>query len=191
MLKLLTVVLLAAVSLPRAAEAHCDTLDGPVVKAGQQALDTGTIAHALAWVAPEHEAELTRAFERARKVRDLDDDARDLADQFFLETLVRLHREGEGEPYTGLKPAGEGHTRAIVSADRAVASGKLGATRKLLTRAVTKQLEHRFDAVRRHRKYRATDVDAAREYVAAYVAFIHYVEGIHRAVRAGGAHAAH
>jgi hypothetical protein len=32
--------------------------------------------------------------------------SREVADRHFFETVVRLHRAGEGAPYTGLKPAG-------------------------------------------------------------------------------------
>ena len=81
---------------------HCDSMDGPVVKAAQRALATGEVNHALIWVQAQGEAEVRAAFTKALAVRKLSPDAKDLADLYFFETLVRVHRAGEGEPYTGL-----------------------------------------------------------------------------------------
>src|SRR5512145_18046 len=92
--------------VPRAAIAHCDTLDGPVVKDARAALDSKDVTAVLKWVRQDKEAEIREAFQHALGVRALGSEARALADRFFFETLVRVHREGEGAPYTGLKPAG-------------------------------------------------------------------------------------
>ena len=81
---------------PARARAHCDSLDGPVVKAALEALDTRNPAYALIWVTAADEPEIRSAFERTLAVRALGPQARDLADRFFLETLVRVHRAGEG-----------------------------------------------------------------------------------------------
>ena len=88
--------------------AHCDSLDGPVVKAAQLALDARNPAFALMWVQPKDEPEIQTAFERTLTVRSLSPQAQELADRFFFETLVRVHRAREGAPFTGLKPAGRG-----------------------------------------------------------------------------------
>ena len=176
---------------PRVASAHCDTVDGPVVAAGKKALDSGNLSHALVWIQSENADELRGVFARVIEVRANEGTARELADRYFLETLVRLHRAGEGEPFTGLKPAGEGHTRAIRSADAAVARGSVAGTRKLLTAAMKKGLKKKFAAVQHHRRYDVDDVAAGREYVEAYVSFVHYVEGLHGAISGGGAHAGH
>jgi hypothetical protein len=82
------------------------SLDGPVVKAAQRALDTRNPAFALIWVQATDEPEIRTAFERTLAVRGLSPQAKQLADRFFFETLVRVHRAGEGAPFTGLKPAG-------------------------------------------------------------------------------------
>jgi len=84
---------------------HCDTMDGPVVKAAKIALDKGNVNLILPWVPKRAEAELKKAFEKTLRARKLGKEAAELADYWFLETAVRLHREGEGAPYTGLKPA--------------------------------------------------------------------------------------
>lgn len=86
--------------------AHCDSLDGPVVKAAQRALDTRNPAFALIWVQEKDEPEIRSTFERTLAVRALSPQAKALADRFFFETLVRVHRAGEGAPFTGLKPDG-------------------------------------------------------------------------------------
>lgn len=162
--------------MPADAFAHCDTMDGPVVKAGEKALDTGELDYALVWVKPAAEAELRAAFKKALEVRKLGGAARELADTYFFETLVRLHRAGEGAPYTGLKPKGTDLGPAIPAADAAIDSGSTRALAKLITDATTKGLAHRFESVVAARKYGVHDVAAGRRYVESYVLFIHYVE---------------
>ena len=85
--------------------AHCDTLDGPVVKTARAALEKGDVTPILKWVKKENEAEIRDLFKKTLSVRSKGKEAQELADMYFLETLVRVHRAGEGEPYTGLKPS--------------------------------------------------------------------------------------
>ena len=108
--------------------AHCDSLDGPVVKAAQQALETRDLSQVLIWVRPEDEPEVRAAFEKTLAVRVLNSQAHLLADRFFFETVVRLHRAGEGASYTGLQPAGRDLGPAIPAADRALDDGSLDAS---------------------------------------------------------------
>jgi hypothetical protein len=184
----LLLVVAAVVATPGIASAHCDTMDGPVVIAGKRALDSGELAHASIWIDAAVEGELREAFAAAREVRRGTPRARAVADRWFLETLVRLHRAGEGEPYAGLRPAGAGATPAIAAADHAVESGKLQPVVELITHAVHARLEDRFAPLRRPRAA-ATDVAAGRAWVKAYVAFMHTVEGLHAAA-GGDAHQA-
>jgi hypothetical protein len=163
----------------RPAFAHCDTYDGPVVKAGQKALATGDLDVALIWIKPAEEPELRAAFKQALAVRALGNEARELADRYFLETLVRLHRAGEGMPYTGIKPKGTDIGVAIPAADAAIASGSARALNKLVTDAVQNGIQERFARVRAKRNFNAHDVAAGREYVEAYVTFMHYVEEVY------------
>jgi hypothetical protein len=86
---------------PAAAIAHCDALDGPVVKAAQRALDSGDIAGVLIWVQAADEAEIRDVYHRVRLVRAHGGNAKTLADRYFFETVVRVHRAGEGQPFTG------------------------------------------------------------------------------------------
>lgn len=178
-----------SVALPSTATAHCDSYDGPVVKAGQKALETGDLDHALIWIKPVTEPELRAAFRQAQKVRGLGADARELADSYFLETLVRLHRAGEGEPYTGLKPKGTDLGPVVPVADAAVASGSIRALSKLITDTTSEGLQHRLEGVVAKRKFKPRDVERGREYVEAYTTFMHYAEQLHAAATAH--HTAH
>jgi len=161
--------------------AHCDGLDGPVVKAAQRALESGNVNLALVWVQPGDELELREAFRQSLEVRSLGPDARALADRHFYETIVRLHRTGEGAAYTGLAPAGRDLGPAIPAADLAVASGDLEALERLLTEGVLHGLDVHFAELREKSAYDVDDVAAGRDYVRAYVEFVHYVERVHQA----------
>lgn len=161
--------------------AHCDGLDGPVVKAAQEALAKGDVNLVLIWVQRSDEAEIRRAFERTMNVRKLGSQAKDLADTYFYETLVRTHRAGEGAPFTGLKPAGRDLGPAIPAADQALKSGDVTPLTDLLLETTRSGLTDRFKLAMAARKFSTQDVDAGRVYVAKYVAFIHYVEGMYEA----------
>lgn len=163
------------------ANAHCDGLDGPVVAAAQEALAKGDANLVLIWVHASDEAEIRRAFERTLKVRKLGPEARQVADTYFFETLVRIHRAGEGAPFTGLKPAGRDLGPAIPAADQALESGDVTPLTHLLVDRMRSGLNERFNAAMTTRKFDAKDVDAGRKYVEQYVAFIHYVEGMYEA----------
>ena len=89
---LVTLVILAPASQ---LSAHCDALDGPVVQAAKQALELGDVTPALKWVSGDQEQEIRTVFAQTLEVRGVTDEARDLADRFFFETLVRIHRAGE------------------------------------------------------------------------------------------------
>lgn len=168
--------------------AHCDTMDGPVVIDAKIALEKKNITPVLKWIKPEHEAELKTAFARTLAVRTQGKEARELADQFFFETLVRVHRAGEGAPYTGLKPAGTKLDPAIEAADHALDSGKADALIKTVTEEVAAGIRQRFTEAVEKKKYAEHNVEAGREYVAAYVEFVHYVEGLHTTATRAAAH---
>ena len=161
---------------PARALAHCDGLDGPVVKAAQRALETRNPALVLIWVQEQDEPEIRKTFEQTLAVRVLSPQARELADRFFFETLVRVHRAGEGAPFTGLKPAGLDLGPAIPAADEAVRVGSVEPVRHLLTVAIQERLRQQFGEVMATRTFEPDDVTAGRAYVKAYVEFIHVVE---------------
>jgi hypothetical protein len=157
---------------------HCDTLDGPVVKTARAALEKGDVTPVLKWVKKEDEKEVADLFRKTLTARGQGKEARELADMYFLETLVRLHRAGEGEPYTGLKPAGMVEP-AVLEADRALENGSAEKLVKLITEAASKGIRERFKRARETKKHGDESVEAGREFVEAYVQFTHYVERLH------------
>lgn len=169
---------------PSRVSAHCDGIDGPVVTAAQRALDSGNVNLVLIWVQKTDEAEIKQAFERAAAVRQLNPQAKELADMYFFETLVRIHRAGEGAPYTGLQPAGRDLGPAIPAADNALRTGSVEPLVNLLTEAVAQAVREHFAAANGKKTYDKNDVDAGRKYVQAYVPFVHYVERIYEAATA-------
>jgi hypothetical protein len=172
------------------ARAHCDTLNGPVVIAARLALEKGDVTPVLKWVKPEAEAEIRAAFRQTLAVRKAGPQARDLADRYFFETLVRIHRAGEGAPYTGLKPATTPVEPAVQAADKALdGTGSIDAVVKLVAGDITSGIRHRWQRAEEARKHANDSVEAGRRYVEAYVEYVHYVENLH--VAASTAHSEH
>jgi hypothetical protein len=162
--------------------AHCDSLDGPVVKAAQRALETRSLSQVLMWVQADDEPEIRAAFEQTLIVRALSPQGRELADRYFFETVVRVHRAREGASYTGLKAAGRDLGPAIPAADKALDEGSLRPVITLLTKGVEDGLRRQFDEVITAKHFKPGDVVAGREYVRTYVEFIHYVERLYEAI---------
>jgi len=181
--------LLGAVLLTSStARAHCDTLDGPVVATAKVALAKGDITPVLKWVKPEAESELKSAFARALAVRGKGPEAQALADQYFFENLVRIHRAGEGAPYTGILPAGTPIEPAIALAEKALESGNADQLVKGITHHVEEGIRGRFTRAAAAKKRADESVMAGREFVEAYVEFIHYVERLHLDATTPAAH---
>ncbi len=174
----LVIAALACAFVPKTGHAHCDTLDGPVVAAARMALDKGDITLVLKWVRKEDEQQIKKAFQETLGVRRLGEQARALADMYFFETLVRIHRAAEGAPYTGLKPAGQ--VEPVVSAaDSAIEKGSVDDLAKEVSALVTSGIHQRFERLMQAKKHSDETVASGREYVEAYVEFVHYVERLH------------
>jgi hypothetical protein len=193
-LALASAVALALLVPSGTAMAHCDTLDGPVVAAARLALQKGDVTPALKWVKAAGEAEIRQAFEQTLAVRKAGAQARDLADRYFFETLVRVHRQGEGAPYTGLKPAGTALDAAVAAADKAIEDGSVDRLSELVAGDVRAGIRSRFARVAEARTHADHSVEAGREFVEAYVDYVHYIENIHllatgKAPAHGNAHA--
>lgn len=166
--------------------AHCDTVSGPVIQEAKAALERGNVMPLLKWVKKEYEAEVTAAFKKAAAVRKKGPDVQELADQYFIETLVRVHRAGEGEPYTGIK--NELTDPIIALADKALTDGSADYIIKQLNAHAAKAIEQRFKLVLEAERAKDTNVEAGRKYVEAYVNYIHFIEGLHRAIISTGEH---
>jgi len=179
-----------AVLLPQHARAHCDTLDGPVVIDARAALAAGDVTPVLKWIAPQDEATIKRIFEHVLKVRQTGEEARSLADMYLFETVVRVHRASEGAPYTGLKPAGTDPGPVVRAADAALETGSVDALVAKVTEHVAEGIRQRYAEAAEAKAHKDHTVEAGREFVAAYVQFVHYVENLHNAVAGhGGQHA--
>ncbi|MEP1217089.1 MAG: DUF6448 family protein [Marinobacter sp.] len=156
--------------------AHCDSMDGPVIEDARTALKEQSVQPVLKWIDPTDEKNLTAAFNDTLEVRVASPQARKLADKYFFETLVRLHRITEGAPYTGLKPAGSASV-AAKAADKALAEGKVDALAQKLgenvTNFVTKQFRETIEDAN------AESVPDGRQFVDNYVRYVHAIEEIH------------
>src|SRR5664280_689191 len=126
---------------------HCDTMDGPVVTAAREALEAENIKLILAYVPESGAAEVKSAFEKVLRARKTNPAALEVADLYFFETVVRIHRAGEGAPYTGLKPAGLDLGPAIPAADKAIETGVVEPLVKLITSESANGIRGRFQKV--------------------------------------------
>ena len=174
-------------SFSGSASAHCDTLDGPVVKDARLALEKKDITPILKWVRSADEQKIRDAFQKTLTVRTKGAEAKELSDRYFLETLVRIHRAGEGAPYTGLKPAGAVDP-AVALADKALGTGSVDKLVDALTSGMAKGIRKRFQHTHQNLEHVDESVAAGREYVNAYVIFTHYVEGLHTVIKGKGGH---
>ena len=172
---------------------HCDTMDGPLVTLAKRALEEKNVNLVLPWVRAEDDDEIRHVFDHAQAVRELGPKARALADRHFFETLVRIHRAGEGAPFTGLKPAGLDLGPAVPAADRSLKVGSADEVVTLLVDAVRAGVHAHFHAAAERQAFDVNDVAAGRKYVEAYVPYVHYVERLWQAATGPvhGHHAEH
>jgi hypothetical protein len=192
MKRLWTLMLLGGVVLwPLGVDAHCDAVDGPVATAALKALETRNVNLILPYAPAEAEPALAAAFEQALVVRTMGSEAKALADRYFMETAVRLHRAGEHAPYTGLQPAGTDFGPAIPAAEKALESGALEPVLTLISREVARGITERLEQATAKKgvtkePMAAAGVPLARERVRAELDFIGYVERLHLATKGGG-----
>lgn len=169
--------------------AHCDSMSGPVIPEATAALEKGDITPILKWLKPEYEAEVKTVFSMAIQVRDKGPEAKKLADKYFLETLIRLHRAGEGAPYTGIKETPP--EKIIILTDQAFASGSADELIEKIQTHLAAAIKEKFKKALQASKNKDKSVESGREFVEAYVQYTHYVEGIHAAIMSTGSHHGH
>lgn len=157
--------------------AHCDTMDGPVIADAKKAITEKNVNYVLKWVRPQDEAEIKYAFNLSMKVRVLSPEAKELSDKYFFETLVRVHRNGEGVPFTGVKPSGTPIDEKILAADKSIEIGNLSPLNNMVPKEKQPELTERFKKVMSLRNFDVNNVEAGREYIEAYVQFFHFAEG--------------
>lgn len=175
-----------SIFLVAGALAHCDTTGGPIIPEAKAALEKGNVTPILKWVKPESESEIRTAFAKAVAVRAKGPEAKALADQYFLETLVRVHRAGEGAPYSGIKD--EPVEPVVAMADAALANGSADEMIAKISNHLAQAIRDKFERAAAAKKDKDASVAAGREFVEAYVTYMHYVEGVHAAIVSAGGH---
>lgn len=173
-------------SLP--ASAHCDSYDGPTIKDAMKALETNNVNLVLKWITKEQEQEVTSLFHKTSSLRDGDKEVYAIVEKYFFETLVRLHRETEGAPYTGLKPAGT--TKEIIQlSDHAIESKDIDDLLQKLNKHMGKAVDQKYQKVAALDLTKNESPEKGREFVEAYVDFTHTLEAIHDIIEKGSGHA--
>lgn len=163
---------------------HCDAIDGPVVKAARKALEQRDVNIALAYVHKDGEDEVRRAFERTLPLHTNGSQAREIADLYFFETVVRVHRAGEGAPYTGLKPAGLDVGPVIPVAEKAIDSGKQNDLLGILTDALHEEVTRRFERVKKLATEAAVGLEENRAYVQAMLGLQVWSNKVYHTIKA-------
>lgn len=174
-------------ALPQLVSAHCDSYDGPVIKDALKALKGNNVDLVLKWVEPKYEEEITEKFNQTLKLTGSNEEVNKVLETHFLETLVRLHREGEGEPYTGLKPSGS-TTPMIRMADTALEENDIEGLVKGVNAHFEKVLREKYAKAMELRKTKEESVDMGRAYVAAYVEYTHTLEGLEHMLEGTSGH---
>jgi hypothetical protein len=163
---------------------HCDTWDGPVVTAAMRALEAENVELILPYVPKDGEAEVSKAYQQVMRVRKQGAEARELADRYFFETVVRIHRAGEGAAYTGLKPAGLDTGPIIPIAERAIETGDPDELLDVLAHMVRAEVKQRFERMLELRRHADHSVDAARAYVQAMLGLQVYAHTLYERIKA-------
>ncbi|GLC29536.1 DUF6448 family protein [Clostridium omnivorum] len=176
-LRSLVMALAIVAAIPTMASAHCDTMDGPTVGDAKKAIESNNVNYVLKWVTPENEKEVSKIFDLSMKVRKLSPEAEELADNYLFENLVRIHRAGEGAPFTGVKPSGTPIDEKVLAADKSIEVGNLSPLEKYVEKDKMPELKERFDKVMSLKNFDVNNVEAGREYIEAYVKYFHFAEG--------------
>lgn len=175
-------------SLP--AYAHCDSYDGPTIKDAIEALETNNVNLVLKWITSEQEKEIIPLFNKTYTLKSSDKEIYTIVEKHFFETLVRLHRETEGAPFTGLKPAGT--TKKIIQlSDQAIKSKNIDELLDKLNNHIGLIIKEKYEKVAMLDKVKNDTPEKGRKYVEAYVDYTHTIEAIHDIVDQGGTHSAH
>lgn len=167
--------------------AHCDTMSGPVAVAAAKALESGNIELIQIWVGQEQEKELQERFVDCLSVRKMGGQAKELAERYFIETAIRLHRQAEGMPFTGVKPA-QPLPPDVAAAEKALQSGDMKIVTDLLSEELKSQTEKWFSKAMQAKKHKDESLNAGREWVDAYVKYVVYCHGLYLQIKAGPQH---
>ncbi len=167
--------------------AHCDSYDGPTVKDALKALETNNVSLVLKWISPNQEKEIIPLFNKTVALRSGDKEVYAIVEKHFLETLVRLHRETEKAPYTGLKAAGTTKPIVLLS-DQALKDHDIDGLLSKLNNHIGAVLSEKYEKLTALEKVKESTPEQGRAYVAAYVDYTHTIEALHGIIEHGGGH---
>ena len=169
------------------ASAHCDSYDGPALIDAEKALETNNVDLILKWINADMEDEVVPLFHKTYSLKNGDKEIYEIVKKHFYETFIRLHREMEGAPYTGLKPAGTTAPITVMS-DKALETGEFESLLSTLNNHINSQLQEKFENTEALYKVRNNSVEQGREYVKAYVDYTHALEAVHDVLEGGHSH---
>ncbi|MGE0088897.1 MAG: DUF6448 family protein [Bacteroidales bacterium] len=161
--------------------AHCDSYDGPVILDAVNALKTNNVNLILKWVEPKYEIEIKNLFSKTYSLKSGDKEIYQIVEKHFFETLVRLHREGEGAPFTGLKAAGT-TTPIVKMADGALNDQNIDDLLSKLNAHINKVIQEKYKNAIELGKVKEESLEKGRQYVKAYVDYVHTLEAIHKGI---------
>ncbi|HNZ30159.1 MAG: hypothetical protein BWY84_00207 [Candidatus Aerophobetes bacterium ADurb.Bin490] len=161
--------------------AHCDTVEGPLIKEAKAAFEKKDVTPVLKWVKKNDEKEIKLIFAEAQKAAAAG--AKEIAEKYFLENLVRVHRVGEGASYTGIKPEGTKIDAAVLMGDKALEKGSVKELTDKLTEHITAEVNKRFENAVALRKTADKSPEQGRKYIEAYISYIHLVENLHGLIK--------
>ena len=172
------------VSAPAIIYAHTETLESPMIKDAQVALDSANVTPVLKWVKKERETEIKTAFKKALTERIKDPNITKRADMDFFETLVRIYHEGEGTGYAKLKPGWAQMNNAVILAREAFYKGSPEELLSVIGNDVAAGLRRRYVDVMEKRARANDSIEAGREFVESWAEFVHYAERLYNDARA-------
>ncbi len=167
--------------------AHCDRENGPVAMAAKEALKTGNLDQILIWVGEEQEQELREKFQHSLEVYKNGGNSAELAEKYFMETAVRLHRAAEGMPFEGLKQASP-NPPDIEAAEKALETGNFEPVKELLCSALEEESLKWLEKARTSAENKEESIAAGREWVDNYVKYIVYIHKLYKTIQAGPPH---
>ena len=173
--------------VPGIVMAHCDSVSGPVAVDAREALSHENFETVAIWVGEEQHDELHAAFEKTLAVYQMGGQAKELAQQYFMETAVRLHRAAEGMAYTGLKPS-QPLPPDISAAEKALETGNLGPVQDMLASEMKQNMQQLFEKAKYAKQNKNISLEAGRKWADAYVKYVIYVHGIYKTIQSGPAH---
>ena len=171
----------------QSAFAHCDSYDGPVIKDALTAFEQQNVELVLKWVEPKYDEIITDKFNQTLKLKGNDEEINKILETHFLETLVRLHREGEGATFTGLKPVNS-MTPMVEMADNSLEKNDIDYVVNAVNSHLGEVLKERFAKTMELSKTKSNSVEQGRAYVEAYVEYTHTLEALEQILHGSHSH---